>query len=134
MLRWLHASKKDCRRRLPSTVSYCVDNSVCKKKLLDGVQKCLEIKIKKVWKYHPDWEIVSLGFGEEHVHVRIEFPPKYSGSYIVETINKNTSRHLKRKFKFIKEAYWDGGGMWSVGYFFSTVGVNEKVIKKYIEH
>ncbi|MFT5387401.1 MAG: putative transposase [Candidatus Omnitrophota bacterium] len=105
-----------------------------KKILVDGVQKCLENKLKKVWKYHADLEIVSLGFVEEHVHVIIEFPPKYSGSYIVETIKKNTTRHLKKKFKFIQEAYWDGGAMWSVGYIFSTVDVNEKVIKKYIEH
>ncbi len=68
------------------------------------------------------------------MHLTIEFPPKYSGAYVVETIKKNTSRHLKRKFKFLSKVYWDGGGVWSVGYFFSTVGVNEKVIRNYIEH
>ena len=105
-----------------------------KKVLVKGVQEYLRIKIKEVGKYHPDWEIVSMGFGEEHVHLSVEFPPKYSGSYVVETIKKNTSRKLKKKFKFLRKAYWDGGGMWSVGYFFSTVGINEKVIKKYIEY
>ena len=105
-----------------------------KKILVEGVQEYLEIKIKEVRKYHPDWEIVSIGFGEEHVHLSIEFPPKYSGSYVVETIKKNTSRHLKKKFKFIRKAYWDDGGMWSVGYFFSTIGINEEVIKNYIEY
>ena len=105
-----------------------------KKILVEGVQEYLRLKIEEVKKYHPDWEIISIGFGAEHVHLSIEFPPKYSGSYVVETIKKNTSRKLKKKFKFIKDAYWDGGGMWSVGYFFSTVGINEKVIKNYIEH
>ncbi len=102
--------------------------------LVEGVQEYLEIKILEVNKYHPDWEIVCVGFGEEHVHLSIEFPPKYSGAYVVETIKKNTSRELKKKFKFVREAYWDGGGMWSVGYFFSTVGINEEVIRNYIEH
>ena len=90
-----------------------------KKILNEGVQEYLEIKVKEVGKDYPDWEIVSVGCGEEHVHLSVEFPPKYSGSYVVETIKKNTSRSLKRKFKFLSKAYWDGGGMWSVGYFLS---------------
>ena len=105
-----------------------------KKILVSGVDKYLEIKIREVRRHYPDWDIVAVGCGDEHVHLSIEFPPKYAGSYVVETIKKNTSRHLKRKFKFIRKSYWDGGGIWSVGYFFSTVGVNEKIIKKYIEH
>ena len=84
-------------------------------------------------KYYPDWEIVSIGMGEDHVHVTIEFPPRYSGAQVVETIKKNTSRRLKEKFKFLKEVYWDDGGIWSVGYFFTTVGINEEVIRNYIE-
>ena len=105
-----------------------------RKILVKGVQSYLKIKILEVRKYYPDWEIVSIGFGAEHVHLSIEFPPKYSGAYVIETIKKNTSRHLKKKFKFLSKVYWDGGGIWSVGYFFSTVGINEKVIKRYIEH
>ena len=105
-----------------------------KKVLGKGVQKYLEIEIGEVREYHSNWEIVSISVGEEHVHLSIEFPPRYSGSYVVETIKKNTSRRLKRKFKFLSKAYWDVGGIWSVGYFFSTIGINEQVIKNYIEH
>lgn len=105
-----------------------------RKILTKGVKSYLKVKIIETRKYHPDWEIVSMGFGSEHVHLSIEFPPKYSGSYVVETIKKNTSRHLKKKFKFLKEVYWDDGGIWSVGYFFSTVGINAEIIRKYIEY
>ena len=105
-----------------------------RKILVKGVQNYLKVKILEVRKYHPDWEIISIGFGAEHVHLSIEFPPKYSGAYVVETIKKNTSRHLKKKFKFLSKVYWDDGGIWSIGYFFSTVGINEKVIRNYIEH
>ncbi|OIO08405.1 hypothetical protein AUJ35_00355 [Candidatus Falkowbacteria bacterium CG1_02_41_21] len=42
-----------------------------------------------------------------------------------------SSAHLKKKFKFIKTMYLDGG-IWSVGYFSSTIGLNEAQIKKYI--
>ena len=68
------------------------------------------------------------------MHVSMEFPPKYAGSYVIERIKKNTSRELKKKFKFLKKVYWDNGGIWSVGYFFSTVGINEEIIRNYIEH
>ena len=67
-----------------------------KKILNEEVQKALEIKIREVRRHHPDWEIISVGCGSEHVHLSIEFLPKYAGSYVVETIKKNTSRHLKK--------------------------------------
>ena len=38
------------------------------------------------------------------------------------------------KFDYIRKAYWGVDGIWSDGYFVSTVGVNEHVIKQYIEH
>ena len=40
---------------------------------------------------------------------------------------------MKQKFPFLKEVYWGAAGLWSDGYFVSTVGINEEVIKDYIE-
>ena len=54
-------------------------------------------------------------------------------SQVVRIIKSNTSRDLKKKFKFLKDVYWGSDGIWSDGYFVSTVGVNEEIIKKYIE-
>lgn len=34
----------------------------------------------------------------------------------------------------MKEVYWGTGSIWSKGYFVSTVGINEQIIRKYIEH
>ena len=105
-----------------------------RKILVEGVKSYLRIKILGIRKYDPDWEFIGIGFGADHVHVSMEFPPKYAGSYVIERIKKNTSRELKKKFKFLKKVYWDNGGIWSVGYFFSTVGINEEIIRNYIEH
>ena len=56
-------------------------------------------------------------------------PPKYSVSKVVETIKKNTSRSLRVKFsRFLSKVYWDGGGIWSKGFFVSTVGIDEEVV------
>jgi len=60
-------------------------------------------------------------------------PPKYAVSKVVETIKKNTSRSLREKFRFLDEVYWDDKGIWGKGYFVSMVGINEQIIRKYIE-
>ena len=60
-------------------------------------------------------------------------PPKYSVSSVVEIIKKNTSKSMKEKFSFLKRAYWNGKGIWGKGYFVSTVGISEEVIKNYID-
>jgi len=60
-------------------------------------------------------------------------PPKYAVSKVLETIKKNTSRSLSRKFAFLKKVYWDRKGIWGKGYFVSTVGINEEVIRRYVE-
>jgi len=52
-------------------------------------------------------------------------PPKYSVSKVMETIKKNASKSLRRKFTFLKKVYWDRKDIWGKGYFVSTVGINE---------
>lgn len=69
----------------------------------------------------------------DHVHLYMVIPPKYAVSKVVETIKKNTSRHLRKRFEFLDKLYWDGKGIWSVGYFVSTVGINEEIIRRYVE-
>jgi putative transposase len=68
---------------------------------------------------------------KHHVHVHMVIPPKYSVSFAVETIKKNTSRVLREKFRFLDKVYWDRGGIWSKGYFASTVGITEEIIRRY---
>ncbi len=60
-------------------------------------------------------------------------PPKYAVSKVVETIKKNTSRSLSRKFVFLKKVYWDRKGVWGKGDFVSTVGINEEVMRSYVQ-
>ena len=52
----------------------------------------------------------------------------------VGIIKANPSKQLKEKFAFLRQVYWETDGIWSDGYFVSTVGVNEAVIQRYIEH
>jgi len=104
-----------------------------KKLLNEGTFAYLELKLKEVGKYYPEIQIMEMNHDEDHIHLLVSIPPKMSVGSVVRVLKANTSRAMKQKFTFIKEAYWGTDGMWSDGYFVSTVGRNEEAIRKYIE-
>ena len=97
------------------------------------VRKELILSLYKVQRKYPDWYFHQINTGDDHVHLRIEIPPKYSVAEVIQQLKASSSAHLKHKFKFISNIYEKQGNIWSVGYFVSTVGLNEDQIKKYIE-
>lgn len=98
-----------------------------------GVTSYLRIKLKEVRAHYPDWGYIEIGTATDHVHLYMIIPPKYAVAKAIETIKTNTSRALKAYFPSLRKLYWDGGGIWSVGYFVSTVGINEAIIKRYVQ-
>ncbi len=68
------------------------------------------------------------------MHVLISVPPKMSVSEVVRMRKANTGKNLIEKFAHLDKVYWGIEGIWSIVYFISTVGVDEKVIQTYIEH
>jgi len=71
-----------------------------RKILVEGVATYLQVKLRTVQKSYPDWHFTEIGIDKDHVHVHMVIPPKYSVSFAVETIKKNTSRALREKFRF----------------------------------
>ena len=53
---------------------------------------------------------------------------------VVRLLKTNTARNIKTKFPFLKKVYYGSDGIWSDGYFVSTVGVDEQTVKRYIEN
>lgn len=104
-----------------------------RKILVTWVRSYLKTKLQEIRKYYPDWEYLEIGIRQDHVHLYMVIPPKYAISMVVETIKKNTSRSLSRKFTFLEKVYWDQKGIWGKGYFVSTIGTNEEVIRRYVE-
>ena len=100
--------------------------------LVDGVDKYLLIKLDEIRKTHPEIEYIERSVQPDHVHVVVSFPPKYSIAQVVQIMKSNTGRALKEKFSFIRKRYYGRGGIWSVGYFASTVGLDENMIIKYV--
>lgn len=84
-------------------------------------------------KKYPSLWIEAMNSDEDHVHIQIEVPPNITVSDAVSKLKSASSRHLRQRFRFIREIYLEKDGIWSVGYFSSTVGLNEVQVKKYIE-
>lgn len=87
----------------------------------------------KIQRSHPDWYYDKINTDEDHVHLMIEIPPKYSVAEVVQELKSVSSRWLREKFSFIEKLYEKKEGIWSVGYFVSTIGLNEEQIRRYVE-
>ena len=101
--------------------------------LNEGVSEYVKIKLKEVLKYYPDLEYIEIGMDKDHIHLHLVIPPKYSVSKMIEVLKSNTGRGMRGKFEFLKDVYWGTDGVWSKGYFVSTVGVDEAVIRRYVQ-
>lgn len=98
--------------------------------LVDGVDKYLEKALDTyLADRYPDVHITERNIQKDHVHLLIEIPPKYAVSKVVQDIKSNTSRKLRDKFEYLRRG---NKAMWSVGYFVSTIGKDEKMIRRYI--
>jgi putative transposase len=100
---------------------------------VEGAKEYVLLKIKEVRKYYPEIEYVEVNIQTDHVHAVVSFPPKYSIARIVQIIKTNTSRGLYEKFKFLRERYRTKH-VWSIGYYVSTVGLDEEEIKRYVKY
>ena len=100
----------------------------------DGIFAYMLDRLKQIKDHYPEIDTLEINHDVDHVHLLVVIPPKFSVSQVVRIIKSNTSRDLKRKFSFLKEIYWGTDGIWSDGYFVSTVGINEQVIRNYIEN
>src|SRR3989344_801432 len=104
-----------------------------RKYLKDYVKRELLHSFYDTVKKYPTIYIQAVNTDEDHVHLQIEIAPSTPVAAAVQKLKQYSSGHLKQKFKFIREMYIDGG-IWSVGYFSSTIGLNEQQIKRYIEY
>ena len=100
----------------------------------EGVFAYFQEKLAEIYRYYPELVFEEVNHDEDHVHLLVSIPPKMSVGSVIRIVKANTSRGLKQKFLYLKEVYWGTDGIWSDGYFVSTIGVNEEIIRKYIEN
>ena len=69
----------------------------------------------------------------DHVHILISIPPKYAVSQVMGYIKGKSAIHIARQFGEVRRNF-TGQKFWARGYFVSTVGRDEDVIRNYIQH
>ena len=125
-------------KKLSHTVYYCVYHIVWlpkyRYKILEGVIKeFLEGEIKNLSMYK-GVEVKELNIEKDHVHIVVSIPPKTSVSeYMGYLKGKTAIKLFQRQSEMRKKPYW-GNHFWARGYFVSTVGLDEEVIKKYVKY
>lgn len=69
----------------------------------------------------------------DHVHMLISIPPKYAVSQVIGYIKGKSAIPLARVYGE-KKRNFVGQHFWARGYFVSTVGRDETMIREYIRH
>ena len=69
----------------------------------------------------------------DHVHMLLSIPPKYAVSQVVGYMKGKSAIHLARVYGERKQNFV-GQHFWARGYFVSTVGRDEQLIREYIKH
>ena len=69
----------------------------------------------------------------DHVHMMLSIPPKYAVSQVIGFIKGKSAIDIARVYAGRKRNYV-GQHFWARGYFASTVGRDEQVIREYIRH
>ena len=67
----------------------------------------------------------------DHVHMLISIPPKYSVAQVMGFIKGKSAIHIARVYAGRRRNFV-GQHFWARGYWVSTVGKNEEVVRRYI--
>jgi len=106
-----------------------------RKNLLVGPVKKRVKELFKTIAQEFEMEVRKQEAEEDHIHLFLSAPPRYSPSEIVQIFKTNSAKVLFREFPAFKKELW-AGEFWKDGYFVRTVGdeVTKKVIERYIEY
>ena len=120
----LSHSRWDCKYHIVFIPKY-------RKKVLYGqVRKYLGPVMRELARQRGS-EIVEGHMCNDHVHMLIKIPPKYSVSEVVGYVKGKSAIAVARQYGG-KQRNFNGENFWARGYAVSTVGFEEEHIKKYI--
>ena len=117
----------DCKYHIVWTPRY--RGKILKK---DYIKKELDRIIKTVCKWK-GFEVIDLSIQEDHIHLIILISPRYSISYSLSIIKGKSSAWIKKTNHRIN-GLCDKGSLWARGYFVSTIGIDENIIKRYVRN
>jgi putative transposase len=102
-----------------------------KKKLFGELRKELGPVLRELARQRES-EILEGKLMVDHVHMLIAIPPKHAVSQVVGYIKGKSAIYVARNFGG-RERNYTGAHFWARGYYVSTVGIDEVVIRQYIQ-
>lgn len=120
----LSHSKWDCKYHLVFVPKYR------KKKLYGEIRRYLGERFHELAR-QKECEILEGHMVQDHVHMLISIPPKYSVSQITGYLKGKSAIAVARQFGGRKRNY-NVERFWARGYAVSTVGFEEEKIREYI--
>ena len=103
----------------------------CRKKALYGELRRNLGEVFRTLAKQKESEVMEGHLMPDHVHMLISIPPKYSVAQVVGYVKGKSAIHVARTFGERKRNFV-GQHFWARGYFVSTVGRDETVIREYI--
>lgn len=82
---------------------------------------------------YKDVEIIEAHAMSDHIHMMIRIPPKISVSSFMGYLKGKSSLMIFERDANLKYKYGNRN-FWAKGYFVSTVGLNDEVVKEYIRN
>ena len=79
-------------------------------------------------------ELQEMSVQSNHIHLVLSIPPKVSVSQMMGVLKGKLAIKLFKSYPEMKEKPYWGNHFWARGYFVSTVGIDEEVIKRYVKH
>ncbi len=122
----LNHTKWDCKYHIVWIPKYR------KKKLYAELRKLLGEVLHELAS-HRESKILEGHLMVDHIHMLIEIPPKYSLAQLVGYMKGKSAIHIARTFEG-RQKNFTGQHFWARGYFVSTVGLDEKMIRDYIKN
>ena len=103
-----------------------------KKKVFGALRKYLGEMLRELAS-HREAAILEGHLMPDHVHMCISIPPKYAVSRVVGYIKGKSAIQIARQFGG-RQRNFSGESFWARGYFVSTVGLDEQMVRAYIRH
>ena len=103
-----------------------------KKKLFGDLRRELGPVLRELARQRES-EIEEGHMMSDHVHILISIPPKYAVSQVVGYIKGKSAIYIARTYMG-RQRNFTGEHFWARGYYVSTVGLDEGVVRQYIQN
>lgn len=105
----------------------------CRKKMIYGALRKHLGEIFRELARQREYKVVEGHLMLDHVHICLSVPSKYSISNVVGYIKETSAISIARHFGG-RQRNFTGEVFWARGYFVSTVGLDEEMVRAYIRN